>query len=364
MIRVFGGKKLPFKTEDLVIATNNQNRMEPRNLRSNTTTQKAIERDFAKLGWFYERKEKAWEAFVDSDGQWDTLKGHKPNKFGGRGKDRRVVDNIDVATAALAFSGFSDVARDRKSAIFSEDRLYRRVFEMHSAKHGARFDPQFQYPRSDNSDLIQNEVPAASILLLAQLTYLAAKQVAPKSSEMKAAFAERLGVTNETIEKKNAALLDDPGYLAQLMMLSSPMLLTELIGYAFYEIPIDRRPAAAEKILKTTDFKSLFFEKDFNAFKINTEQPIGKTDFFRGFYKLLEFILTEFADSTTFRQDLLSASSRPSYIHGKSVRRKIIERVSELDSQIRRNSALSRDWSAPFDENKSITKALAAFTIN
>ena len=50
------------RPEQLVKATNNQNPMKPRNLRSNDPEQMAFETLFANLGWFYERKQGAWDA--------------------------------------------------------------------------------------------------------------------------------------------------------------------------------------------------------------------------------------------------------------------------------------------------------------
>lgn len=48
----------------LVRATNTQNPMQARNLVSNNTEQVLFERLFAELGWFYERKQGAWDAFA------------------------------------------------------------------------------------------------------------------------------------------------------------------------------------------------------------------------------------------------------------------------------------------------------------
>jgi len=43
--------------DELVRVANTQNGMEPRNLHSNRIEQRAIEREFATIGWFYERKD-------------------------------------------------------------------------------------------------------------------------------------------------------------------------------------------------------------------------------------------------------------------------------------------------------------------
>src|SRR6266536_3323837 len=49
--------------KELVKSTNNQNPMQPRNLRSNDPEQVYYETLFADLNWFYERKEGAWKAY-------------------------------------------------------------------------------------------------------------------------------------------------------------------------------------------------------------------------------------------------------------------------------------------------------------
>jgi hypothetical protein len=48
----------------MVRATNTQNPMQPRNLVSNHSEQIIFEKLFAGLGWFYERKEGAWDAYA------------------------------------------------------------------------------------------------------------------------------------------------------------------------------------------------------------------------------------------------------------------------------------------------------------
>ena len=148
LVRVFA-EQLPFKSDDLIISTNNQNKMDPRNLKSNTDTQIHYEKEFSNLSWFYERKEKAWQAFQESDGN-DTLPNTKAQHFGREKGEPRVIDNSIVATAFLAFSGFSDMARNEKQQIFTKDSLYNRIFERSSEKHGFDFD--FNYPNSPDKE--------------------------------------------------------------------------------------------------------------------------------------------------------------------------------------------------------------------
>ena len=113
---------------DLVKSTNNQNPMKPRNLRSNDAEQVLFERYFSeRMGWFYERKEGAWNAFKADHARWRTINLRPKHFLNGRIVKR--VDNEDVAQAWLAFIGFSEHAVDQKRYLFSAERkLYELIF--------------------------------------------------------------------------------------------------------------------------------------------------------------------------------------------------------------------------------------------
>ncbi|MEM8652373.1 MAG: AIPR family protein, partial [Pseudomonadota bacterium] len=219
LVRIFAGKKYSFSTDDLIVATNNQNKMEARNLRSNTGTQKHIEQQFAKLGWFYERKERAWEAFSESAGSWDTLRGMKASNFGGNAKaNRRNVDNELVAASWQAFSGYSDIARNEKNKIFADDRRYERVFELVPSKHGFEYDYKRDGPVDDPNSL--SSIPPASNMLLATLLYSSAKKCASSAAVTRRKFIEKHSLSDLGNDDQNAALANIPEYLAELMMVS------------------------------------------------------------------------------------------------------------------------------------------------
>src|SRR5215469_15576639 len=117
------------RLEQLVKATNNQNPMKPRNLRSNDPEQTAYETLFANLDWFYERKQGAWDAFKADPRGWRGLHGKRPDAFQIAGSNRyRVVDNDEMAQNWLAFIGFSTEAINEKRTIFESDHLYTLIF--------------------------------------------------------------------------------------------------------------------------------------------------------------------------------------------------------------------------------------------
>lgn len=360
LVRIFAGKKHSFSTDDLVVATNNQNKMEARNLRSNTGTQKHIEQQFAKHGWFYERKEKAWEAFSESAGSWDTLKGMKASNFGGNAKaNRRNLDNEVVAAAWLAFSGYSDIARNEKNKLFSDDKRYERIFELVPAKHGYDYDYKRDGPVDDTHS--RSSIPPASNMLLATLLYTSAKYCASSAAETKREFIKKNELTDLGNDEQNAKLAQIPEYLAELMMVSSPFLFTELFGYLFFQIPLESRDKAARKLLEETDLSLVSSTKNYIDLKGQLWEAPEKNHFFRACYQMWASILAEFSEAEAFRTDLLNASSRPSFVHNGPTRRKLIGRLREYDRSIERRGSLDKEWSEPFDEAGSVSRSLLHF---
>ncbi len=86
--------------KELVKSTNNQNPMQPRNLRSNDPEQVYYETLFADLNWFYERKEGAWKAYQSDSSLWGSLRGKKVGDFKSRNTGLvRNIDNLEMAQA-------------------------------------------------------------------------------------------------------------------------------------------------------------------------------------------------------------------------------------------------------------------------
>lgn len=200
------------------------------------------------------------------------------------------------------------------------------------------------------------------MLLLSALLYNATKQISPTTTQIKRRFIENLELERLTKEQQNAELYKDPEYLSHLMMCSSPFLFVEMFGYAFFKVPPKRRAFAAEAILSKTDFKRIYEKKDYSWLKGHIERDPDKHELFGAYFKLWSYILSELAESGPFRDELLNASSRPSFLHGTQTRKRIIDRMLELDGQINRKGSLDKPWSAPFDEYGSVSGAIKLFS--
>jgi hypothetical protein len=151
--------------EDLIKATNNQNPMKPRNLKSNDPEQRAFETLFAELGWFYERKEGAWSAFSSDARGWKSLGGKKAEYFKTRENGYKKVDNGDIAQNWLAFIGFSTEAINEKRSIFAEDHLYSLIFLRRTIKHGFDYDFKLNRESAVYVDAKEKSPDPAALLL-------------------------------------------------------------------------------------------------------------------------------------------------------------------------------------------------------
>lgn len=339
--------------EDIIISTNNQNKMNQRNLESNTQVQKDYEYMFAGRGWFYERKDGGWEAFAESSTDWPGLVGKRASHFGGKQKkDRRVISNEDVAVAWLAFSGYSDIARSERRKIFENQRIKQRCFELLPGSHGYYYGFDRNGPFNDQDS--KETSPPVDLLLLASLFHLSLKNVLPTKSQTDQKYISKYSLENLNKEQQQATLLDKPDYIAELMMVSAPLTFVELCGFIFLNSVNGNYENFSKAVLNSNGLREVASQKDFSIIKTSIEkEQILKNDFFVSVYFLWKYMWEELASSSVWRNSLLADSSRPSFAHKKEHRTKMIERVIEIDKNLV-NAPMYKTWSARFDENKTI----------
>jgi hypothetical protein len=222
--------------DELVRAANTQNAMEPRNLHSNRIEQRAIERELATLGWFYERK----------DGSLDALKEAKRTSFGtqittlqvrkerrGR-KTIRACDNREVARHWLAFIGFSDEGKNQRRRLFPEDAkgLYQKVFLQTPSLHHACW-----LKRKANGRPLEFEDgrPPASWMLYASHLHQLVDYLTPVATKVRSEVRRELVAAGRepTIASVNEGLLRDDVNRRKFILSMLSYVITELVGYIF-----------------------------------------------------------------------------------------------------------------------------------
>ena len=182
---------------DLVKSTNNQNPMKPRNLRSNDSEQMILERYFSeRLGWFYERKEGAWNAFRADHVRWSTIN-YRPQHFM-NGRTVKKVDNEEIAQAWLALIGFSEQAVDQRRHLFSSDRnYYDLIFLNRTSRHGKDYKHRIADPKVLQDAATQS--PTGEGMLVAYLVREFARNVVRSRKENREEAVSRLDIGNLAI---------------------------------------------------------------------------------------------------------------------------------------------------------------------
>ena len=132
-VKVISADDVDFVSE-IVKATNNQNPMAARNLRSNNREQKALRAGFNALNpkWFYQVKEGEWKSLTGESARFfEQVVGRRPAEYKPEPTRQfaRVIDNQEAAKAWLAFIGMADFAGDRVTHFFSEDKVYDIAFK-------------------------------------------------------------------------------------------------------------------------------------------------------------------------------------------------------------------------------------------
>ena len=248
----------------LVKATNNQNKMELRNLKSNDKGQILFEQLFARLGWFYERKDFAWQAFERDERQWGTLKGFTATDFKVRGKSGRPavrrVDNEEVGQTWLSFVGYVDDAAQRRRLIFDEEKgekssHYNRIFNQRMARHAFDYDYKFTTDKIDEE--LQFASPSPEALLLANLTYKLAKNIVPSASAHKRAMIDKHGLSALSPKERDDALANRTEYISGLAMASGPFLFSEMCGFVLLRSFGTDLHSVAGDLLRKTDMAKI-----------------------------------------------------------------------------------------------------------
>jgi hypothetical protein len=150
----------------LVISTNDQNPMNPRNLKSNTSEQRDIQQSFRALPskWFYERKDGEFKSLAASSSH---IRWFHKSDFAITAKRFRQIDNQDLAKCWYAFIGHADQALRGGISYFENepDGVYEKVFT--TAPLPAFWSAYRDIIYKHNDDLFEKRPPSTHQYLLA-----------------------------------------------------------------------------------------------------------------------------------------------------------------------------------------------------
>lgn len=266
----------PVVLDLIVTASNNQNKMTPRNLRSNSTVQRLLQRRFElrDCPWFYERKDGEFKSLVESDAK---NRNFKPRNFLFKAGSYRTISNEDVAKSWLSFIGFSKDASEKIKAFDFDD-------DATSPDDSSRYEWLFEKtPTGGHWNLIpigpqlklveenfDSQPPSPDQYLLSYFIYEFVKAYVPaprvnRTESMKKLIESKKIAQNSSAEDINKALMEDDGYVLNQILANMKEVIVELYasvlikryGSITEEVAADllRLPCLAE-LDSAPDFKS------------------------------------------------------------------------------------------------------------
>jgi hypothetical protein len=339
----------------LVRATNTQNPMQSRNLKSNNNEQVLFERLFAERSWFYERKQGAWEAFVADPRRWRSLhnktKGHFQTQ-GGNGRPRvRKIDNELVAQTWLSFIGFSAEAVHSKREIFDNENWYDFLFLHTPKRHGFDHNHILEDARQDRL----NQSPPPALFLAAYLAREFARRAAPTAKENREEAVKRLKIDldNTPKEKVQEILNSDDEFLLGLILNGMSFEFVELLGFILYRVLGNDLPLLGPRILENESFSVLNQQLDFDQVKENIIQNrFQANDILAVVWSVFRHLLEEMLGGA-WRSGYLSARSRSRFLHSIETRKRLEQGVLQLN-QFTEKAQLTRTWAIGIKPGKGL----------
>lgn len=347
-VHMDGAVKRP---EQLVKATNNQNPMKPRNLRSNDPEQVAFESLFATLGWFYERKQGAWDAFKADHRAFKGLNGKRPDHFQ-VGNRYRVVDNDEIGQNWLAFIGFSTEAINEKRIIFDKDEYYSLIFLKKSIRHGYDYDFKLTL---DSKVWTESDAgsPRPEAMLVALLCREAADRLALNRRENRDLSIDRLGVGNKSRDEQDRALDQDAEYQRQKILRGMLTLFSEFVGFVLFRALEERFHQNAGRLLENGSLKAVTMEFDFGQLiQRHRNRTFPKDDLVVILYLAFEHCISQLYESNWLR-GYNDAPVKNKYIYSIRTRKQLLDELIELDKRFARTEWV-RDWADGFNESKGV----------
>lgn len=339
----------------VVLATNTQNPMQARNLRSNTTEQQYYEKLFAEMGWFYERKQGAWEAFSRDPSTWRTLSRYRKAHFqaaGSIGRPRyRRVDNELVGQTWLALIGFCSDAVHNKRYIFDEDAWYELVFLHRTPRHAAEYNYEVSVARAEWED----QAPSPAMMLPSYFARQYAKTVALSSRENRQLACERLALDPTVVsrEELDLGLAEDDVYLLEQVLSAMSFVFVEFFGYMLYRALGERIHDAGSRLLGNGSLKQLYETGDFDtvAQKMRLEE-FEQDDLVAIAWSVFRHCIEQLMGGA-WKQSYQTARNRTRFNHSTDTRMRIYRELDQLNDFMQRTQ-LTRVWAAGIPPQTSL----------
>jgi hypothetical protein len=248
---------------EVVLATNNQNPMQPRNLVSNSSEQTHFFLYFANhLSWFYEAKQGAWEAFKKDEKSWRPRINRNSAFFKAK-QTYKKMDNLDLAQDWLAFLGFADRAANERKHLFDQDKdYYKLIFLKRTNHHGYNNYRSLADALSDCDD----STPDPRTMLAAHLARRFVNEVVPTAQTNRRQALARYGIQDrDEISTADEAkiLSEDDEYSLNQVLGTMSLVFVEFIGATLFNLFGADAHGSGNILLKNHSWKELATNLDF-----------------------------------------------------------------------------------------------------
>jgi len=324
----------------IVVSTNDQNPMNPRNLKSNTSEQKDIQKAFRDLPkkWFYERK----------DGEQKSLWAYETKPLGCRkseytmpgARTPRMLSNQELAQVWYAWIGLSDRVVKGGLKYFEDDELYASIFKSTPSDewwHSLAM-PAFK----PNDDQLGAGVPSTYQYLIASACYLHAKtkRLSPKANR-DAAIAR--GVESGSLEKDadgkciaskekiDKHLAQDTDYRVQIMINNMLPILVELYSFLLCKKYDTLDPTTCQQLVTAPELQA-FLTYGQRAFS-SEQVPFEKANLLEPIYAFLLYSMKQYY--FTYEAEIQAAARLKAYFFDRKNVTQIREFVAQKDVAVK-----------------------------
>jgi hypothetical protein len=180
------------KPEDIAIASNTQNKLSERTMKSPSLEMRDLRLSLAagEKPWFVETKDGEWPALVRQPRMFQSKTGNKRQQDFRRHNRTCRIENTDLAVASLAFYGF--VAEAKQSRVFKPS-YFPAVFSTRPKDSGWRriTEKRFEWKGKEFGEVFEDVPASASLWLVTYFVWLFWKTwTYPESRQLLIAYEE------------------------------------------------------------------------------------------------------------------------------------------------------------------------------
>ena len=201
IVTISGGS--PQKPDEIAIASNNQNKLSERTMKSSSLEMRDLRLSLASMDkpWFVITKDGEWSAISKHPRLFQSKTGNrKPTVFRRQGRLCQL-ENTDLGVALLAFLGF--LAEAKRSNVFKE-KYFQTLFGHSPTEEGwtILISKRVEWKGESFSEIFEAKQPSGSLWLLAHIIWLYWKTyTSPESHQILMAYDEE-GHRNEEFKNR------------------------------------------------------------------------------------------------------------------------------------------------------------------